>query len=263
MSIDLDAILRCACEAARAAGEVVAPRLGRPRVIKDKASGPVTDCDIEAENAALAVIQRAFPSHGILSEEKGSAGSGPVRWVIDPLDGTSNFIRGIPWYAVSVAFEVGGRVEVGVVYAPSLDLLFAAVRGQGAHLSGRAMQVSNVRTLAGSMVDIGLRQEDWADPGKIACLSRLAATGAEIRSLNACALDLAFVATGWLEGYWDVHTAPWDAAAGALLVTEAGGRVAMRAKATAQDSAAVLLASNAHVGDLLRDILDGRRRNPT
>jgi len=263
MSIDLDAVLRCACEAARTAGEVVAPRLGRPGIIKDKASGPVTDCDIQAEDSALAVIHRAFPGHGILSEEKGSAGSGPVRWVIDPLDGTINFIRGIPWYAVSVAFEVGGRVEVGVVYAPSLAFLFTAVRGQGAHLNGRAIQVSNVRTLAGSLVDIGFRQEDWTDSGKVACISRLAATGAVIRSLNACALDLAFVAAGWLEGYWDVHTAPWDVAAGALLVAEAGGRVAMRAKATAKDSAAVLLASNAHVGDLLRDILDGRRRNPT
>ncbi len=120
MSINLDAVLRCACEAARTAGELVAARLGRPGIIKDKASGPATDCDIQAEDSALAVIHRAFPGHGVLSGEKGSAGSGPVRWVIDPLDGTINFIPGIPWYAVSVAFAATGALLVAEPLDPSL-----------------------------------------------------------------------------------------------------------------------------------------------
>lgn len=187
----------------------------------------MTDCDFRAEEATLDVIQRAFPDHGILSEERGavSSVSGFPRWVVDPLDGTSNFIRGVPWYAISVAFETRTGTEVGVVYAPALGLLFSAIKGRGARLNGRAVHASATRTLRGSLIDGGLPREGWADSTVLSGFSRLSAAGADLRSLNACALDLAFVACGRLEAYWDEFVSPWDMAAGGLLVREAGGRI--------------------------------------
>jgi len=255
MGIDLNAALQCACDAARAAGEVIASRLGDPGTVRGKPNGPVTDCDVQAEAAALAVIRRAFPDHAILSEETGSVGTGPFRWIIDPLDGTINFIRGIPWYDVSVAFEAEGRVEAGAVYAPALDLLFAGTRGGGASLNGRPMRVSDIATLPGSMVDVGFVREVWADSRMLAGASRLAAAGVEIRSLNACALDLAFVACGRLEAYWDVYTSLWDVAAGILLIEEAGGRVTLRASGAALGSGPVVLGSNGRIHGALCDAL--------
>ena len=256
MKVDLDAVLRCASEAVRAAGAVLAPRLGRPGTIRTKPTGPVSEMDIRAEAAIVGVIRRAFPGHAILSEEMGAVGTALARWIADPLDGTSNFARGIPWYDVSLAFELEGRVEVGVVYAPALDLLFSAVRGHGTRLNDRSIQVSDLRTVAGSMVDVGFTREHWADPSEVAKASRLAAAGAEVRSLNACGLDLGFVAAGWLEGYWDPRVAPWDHAAGALLVAEAGGRFVNSPKPDAADAAAAILASNGHVHDALSRILE-------
>lgn len=255
MGIDLNAVLQCASDAARAAGQVIAPRLGNPATIRGKAHGPVTDCDVQAEAAAISVIRGAFPDHAILSEEAGQVGTSPYRWIIDPLDGTVNFIRGIPWYDVSVAFEAEGSVEAGAVYAPALDMLFAGRRGKGASLNGRPMRVSDMAVLAGSMVDVGFGREDWSDSSMLAGASRLAASGAEIRSLNACALDLAFVASGQLEGYWDAHTSLWDVSAGILLIEEAGGRVTVRERGDALGSGLMVLGSNRHLHDALCQVL--------
>ncbi|MDR7523265.1 MAG: inositol monophosphatase family protein [Armatimonadota bacterium] len=246
---DLDALLRCACDAARAAGDAVSPWLGRAVPMRATTPGPVTKADLDAEQAALAVIRRAFPAHAVLSEEQGLTGTDPRRWILDPLDGTANFVRGIPWYDVSVAFETGGRVEVGVVYAPALGWLFTAVRGRGAWLNGRPIAVSTHGTLEGGVVDVGFRRQDWTDPSRLACLARLSQAGVELRSLNACALDLAFVAAGWLEAYWDVWAHPWDVAAGKVLVREAGGRVTERPLAQAPDAPMVIVGSNAGLHD--------------
>lgn len=258
VTVDLDAVLRCACEAAQAAGRVLAPRLGRVGRVKEKTSGPVTDCDIEAEEAALAVIRRTFPGHASLSEEEGSRGGGPFRWIVDPLDGTTNFVHGVPWYDVSIAFESQGIVDVGVVSAPTLGLLFTGVRGRGAHLNGHRIQVSQARILAGSFIDVGFRRDDWVDPTTMSRLSHLARAGTDIRSLNACALDLAFVAAGWLDGYWDMYTSVWDVAAGTLLVAEAGGRVTLQPHPDAKNGGSVIVASNPHIHRLLCNVLQMR-----
>jgi myo-inositol-1(or 4)-monophosphatase len=210
-----------------------------------KPTGPVTDADLRAEAALVAVVRGRFPDHALLSEEAGSLGEGPARWIADPLDGTANFLRGVPWYDVSLAFELDGRVEVGVVRAPALGLSFSAVRGRGAWLDGRPMRASERGTLAGSVVDLGFGRADWADPDRLARVARLAADGAEVRSHNACGIDLAFVAAGWLEAYWDELVEVWDTAAGALLVTEAGGRVTERARADVRPGVTAILASNA------------------
>lgn len=248
-------ILSCAARAALAAGEILRPRLGKAGGIREKSSGgPVTDCDLRAEEATLTVIERAFPNHAILSEERGVVRAGFPRWVVDPLDGTSNFIRGVPWYAVSVAFETESGTEVGVVYAPALGLLFSAIKGRGARLNGRTVRASNTRTLRGSLIDVGLPREGWADSTILSGFSRLSAAGADLRSLNACALDLAFVACGRLEAYWDEFVSPWDMAAGRLLVREAKGRITTEPASTKHEGHR-LLASNAALHKPLRRLL--------
>lgn len=254
MTIDLDAILKCAADAARSAGDVLTPQLGRTGGLRMKPTGPVTDADLQAEREIVATIRRAFPDHAILSEEMGSTGAGPTRWIIDPLDGTANFIHCIPWYDVSVAFEIDGRIEAGVVFAPSLDLLFMAARSRGTSLNGVPVQTSEKRSLSGSLIDLGFAPVDWKDPALVRHVTRLAQMGAEIRSLNACGLDLAFIAAGWLEGYWDLHVSSWDVAAGSLLVTEAGGRVLSRFT-TGPEEKLMVLASNAHLYSTLCELL--------
>jgi myo-inositol-1(or 4)-monophosphatase len=255
VTFDLDRVLRCAEEAVRAAAAVLAPRLGQPGTVRQKPAGPVTESDLLAETALVSVIRAHFPDHAILSEEMGAVGVGPARWVADPLDGTVNFARGVPWYDVSLAFEVGGRVEVGVVHAPGLGQLFSAVRGQGAWLDGRRIRVSGRAELAGGLVDVGLSREDWSDPARQARVGRLAAAGAEVRSLNACGLDLAFVAAGRLEAYWDEHVEIWDTAAGALLVAEAGGRVSEHPRPGGRAGVTAILASNGFVHGSLGELL--------
>jgi len=245
VTVDLDAVLRCAGEAVRAAGAELAPRLGRPGTVRMKPTGPVTDADLRAEAALVEVIRGHFPGHALLSEEAGAMGESSARWIADPLDGTANFARGVPWYDVSLAFELEGRVEVGVVHAPSLGQVFSAVRGLGAWLDGRPIRASDRPTLAGSLVDVGFSRVDWADPDRLARVARLAEDGAEVRCLNACGLDLAFVAAGWLEAYWDELVEIWDTAAGALLVAESGGRVVARPRSDARPGATAILASNA------------------
>ena len=254
MTIDLDAVLKCAGDAARAAGDILKPQLGRVGGLRMKPTGPVTDADLQAEREIVATIRDAFPDHAILSEEMGSSGAGSARWVIDPLDGTANFIHCIPWYDVSVAFEIDGRIDAGVVFAPSLDLLFTAARGRGASLNGIPLQTSDKRSLSGGLIDFGFALVDWKDPAVLGHVTRLAQMGTEIRSLNACGLDLAFIAAGWLEGYWDLHVSLWDMAAGGLLVTEAGGRVLSRQTAGHEQNLTIL-ASNAHLFDILCELL--------
>lgn len=259
MRLDLDAVLRCACDAALAAGRTLASRLGDAGRIRLKPTGPVTDSDVRAERAALAIIRRAFPDHAVLSEEEGAAGAGHSRWIVDPLDGTVNFIHGIPWYDVSIAYEHRGHVVVGVVYAPSLDLLFTCVRRQGTRLNGRPVRSSTRRTLAGSLVDTGLQHDDWANDRIVGGLAGLSAAGVNVRSMNACGVDLAYVSAGWIEGYFDAQVSLWDLAAGSLLVREAGGRVTTWTNHSAADGASIILASNAHLhGRLLRLFGPGR-----
>jgi myo-inositol-1(or 4)-monophosphatase len=254
-AVDLQAVLRCAEEAVRAAGAELAPRLGRPGAVRMKPTGPVTEADLRAEAALVEVIRGRFPGHALLSEEAGAIGAGPARWIADPLDGTANFSRGVPWYDVSLAFELEGRVEVGVVHAPALGLVFSAVRGQGAWLDGRPLRPSDRPALAGSVVDVGFGRADWTDPDRLARIARLAADGADVRSLNACGIDLAFVAAGRLEAYWDELVEIWDTAAGALLVTEAGGRVVARPRPDARPGASAVLASSAALHGRLAELL--------
>src|SRR5205807_1342420 len=206
----------------RAGGAVLRARYGRPGRItmKPHGAGPVSEADLASEAAILARL-RTTPIP-VLSEEAGGAGSGR-RWIVDPLDGTGNFIRHLPWFGVGVALATDDAVELGVVYVPITDELFAAARGRGATLNGGRIRVSETGSLAQSCIVTSIDQGMCAVPANIRRFARVAARVAEMVSPNAALVDLAYVAAGRTDGFWEDGLAPWDMAAGSVLLEEAGG----------------------------------------
>ncbi len=188
----------------------------------------LTRADQEAEKVILEGLRKAFPDDAILAEESGeSGGSERPRWIIDPLDGTTNFVHALPIFAVSIArFDATGRAEVGVVYLPRLNELFAARRGHGATLNGRSIVVSSRSIPMQSVLATGFHyQRQHLVESNVDHFAKFVFGVRGIRRLGAASVDLAYVAAGRLDGYWEPHLSPWDVAAGALLVQEAGGRV--------------------------------------
>jgi len=219
--------LAIAIKAARRGGDVLQRALSNvARVpLKEKERYDyVSEVDQFAEKEIVNEIHRAFPDHAILGEEGGSSGSGDTVWIIDPLDGTHNYLRGIPHYCVSIAQQVDGKLEHAVVYDPFKEELFTASRGRGATLNNTRIRASNKIALEGSLLATAMpfRTRQYA-------ASHLQMTRAmfdevdDIRRLGSAALDLAYVAAGRVDGYWEIGLRPWDIAAGALLVREAGG----------------------------------------
>ena len=241
-----------AVKAARMAGSVIIrhlPRLGSIPVIEKGRLDFATEVDRLAEAEIIRELKRAFPKHAFLAEESGEIGKSKSVWVIDPLDGTHNYIRGIPHYSVSIALVEGGEALYGVVYDPVRDELFTAARGAGAFLNDRRIRVADRTGLEGALLVTGFpyRQHRHLDP-------QLAMTGAllrqceDIRRTGSAALDLAYVAAGRFDGYWEIGLKPWDMAAGALLVREAGGLVTdFNGEKTFMDTGN-LVASNIKVG---------------
>ena len=186
----------------------------------------VTEFDRRAEESIAAVIRSAFPDDSIVAEEGSLGGSDQSRrWIVDPIDGTTNFSHAFPYVAVSVAYEEHGSVLLGAVYDPTRDELFVAERGRGVELNGRPIRVSTVDRLALSLVSTGFPYERDLLPIALEQLGRMARVAQSVRRLGAAALELAYVACGRLDAFWEVRLEPWDCAAGALLVEEAGGRV--------------------------------------
>jgi myo-inositol-1(or 4)-monophosphatase len=184
----------------------------------------VTDADRASEALIVAAICRQYPESSILIEESGAHhGTSADRWIVDPLDGTTNFAHGYPPFCVSIALERAGELIVGVVYVPRLDECFAAERGAGATLNGRPIRTSEVETVAESLVCTGFVPGRWER--NAAGFTRLMDAAQAVRRDGAAALDLAYVAAGRFEAFWEFDLKPWDIAAGALLVREAGGIV--------------------------------------
>ena len=180
----------------------------------------VSQADIEAERAVLDVLTHAYPEHGVLAEESGPQEGSEYTWVIDPLDGTTNFLHGFPMFAVSVAAMRNGILEHGVVYDPLRDEMFTASRGEGAQLNGKRLRVSSTRQLTPALLGTGFPFRDLSimDPWMRSFQSLVPKT-AGIRRAGAAALDLAYVAAGRLDGFWEFGLKPWDMAAGALSVS--------------------------------------------
>jgi len=221
-------MLNIAVKAARRAGSVInrAVLEGGLEVRAKNRNDYVTQVDRAAEGAIIDVIRRAYPEHGFLAEESGAtAGARPdYRWIIDPLDGTTNFIHGFPQYCVSIALEHKGTLTQAVIYDPSKNELFTATRGRGAFLDDRRIRVSKCTQLADALVGTGF---PFKELGRIerylGQLRTLMTESSGVRRAGAAALDLAYVAAGRLDAFWELGLSPWDMAAGALLIQEAGG----------------------------------------
>jgi myo-inositol-1(or 4)-monophosphatase len=223
-------LVNIAVGAARRAGEVIVRNLDRGGGItaSEKSRNDfVTEVDRAAEQVLIATIRKSYPDHGFLAEESGSHDGSDYTWIIDPLDGTTNFLHGFPQFAVSVACRHRDRMEVGVVLDPLRGELFTAARGEGAQLDGRRLRVTQRLGLDGALIGTGFPYREnkrWLKP-YLAMLEYVMDNTAGVRRPGAAALDLAYVAAGRLDGFWEVGLAPWDTAAGILLITEAGGRV--------------------------------------
>jgi myo-inositol-1(or 4)-monophosphatase len=221
--------LRVAIEAARRAGDLLRRELRGPRRIafKGTPTNLVTEMDARAEALIVEALRAAFPDDALLAEEGGSApGRSGRRWIIDPLDGTTNYAHGIPIFAVSIALETGGRVAAGVVYDPNHGELFTAERGAGAFVNGERLAVSSASTLDGSLLCTGFPYDVRETPhNNFRQYTTFSLRTQGVRRMGSAVIYLAYVAAGRLDGYWELKLGPWDAAAGSLLVEEAGGRV--------------------------------------
>jgi myo-inositol-1(or 4)-monophosphatase len=234
------------------------------RVEKKGTIDLVTEIDLECERMCRGVLAERFPDHDILAEELGGAPAGRPRsryqWVFDPLDGTTNYAHGLPIYCASLGLEIDGRREVAAVYDPSRQELFTAERGEGAYLNGRRLAVSTTATLLDALLVTGFPYDVHQQSGDLvelfgAFLGRARA----VRRLGSAALDLCYVAAGRFEAFWEQHLKPWDVAAGALVVEEAGGRVTGMDDTPFDPAAAHLVASNGHVhGEMLAVIREFR-----
>lgn len=223
-------LLNIAIRAARRAGEIIVramPRLDSLEITTKGRNDFVTEVDQTAEREIIGIIRRSYPEHAFLAEESGAQGEHETVWVIDPLDGTTNFLHGFPQFAVSIAVEHRGRPEVAVVYDPLRQELFTAARGGGAQLDNRRIRVSKQRGLDGALIATGFpyrEHEPWLD-SYLAMMRTLMAQTAGLRRPGAASLDLAYVAAGRVDAFWEFGLKPWDTAAGILLIQEAGGHI--------------------------------------
>jgi myo-inositol-1(or 4)-monophosphatase len=225
-------ILSIAIKAARRAGSVInrATLDGSILDVRSKNTNDfVTQVDKGAEEAAIGVIRGAYPDHAILAEESGENLGGSrtdYRWIIDPLDGTTNFIHGFPQYCVSIGIEHRGALAHAVVYDPGKNELFTASKGRGAFLNDRRLRVTRCQKLADALVGTGFpfKELSRVDP-YLRQLRTVMSSCAGVRRAGSAALDLAYVAAGRLDAFWEMGLSPWDMAAGALLIQEAGGLV--------------------------------------
>jgi myo-inositol-1(or 4)-monophosphatase len=225
----MHAMTNIAIRAARQAGKMLLRyynRLDQLTVAEKSENDFVSEADQVAEETILNIIRRAYPDHAILAEETGEIGKGDYLWIIDPLDGTTNYLHGFPQFAVSIALRYRGKLMCGVVYDPLRDELFIAEQGSGAYLNDRRIRASARRNLTGALLGTGIPYRDrrYLD-AYLGMLKALVVDTAGIRRPGSAALDLAYVAAGRIDGFWELGLAPWDFAAGALLIREAGGVV--------------------------------------
>jgi len=224
------ALLNIAVRAARNAGEVIIRSLNRLESLTITSKGRndfVSEVDHAAEQEIIKVIHKHYPNHAILAEESGRSGENDTVWIIDPLDGTTNFLHGFPTFCVSIACQHKGRLEHGVVYDPISQEIFTATRGAGAHLDNRRIRVSKQRTLEGALLSTGFpyRANMRYIDSYLGMLRSVMENTAGVRRPGSAALDLAYVAAGRTDAYWEIGLSPWDTAAGTLLVREAGGLI--------------------------------------
>lgn len=220
--------LETAIDLCRAAGDILNYYADRDKLVEFKGhANLVTIADKKSEELIIGGILSRYPSHSILAEESGATQSGaPVKWIIDPLDGTTNFAHGYPFYCVSIAVEEKGEIVCGAVYDPVREEMFSAARGAGAYRNGERLKVSNVDRLSQALLITGFPYNfrERLDT-VIRQFGKFLVASQAVRRGGSAALDLCYVASGRLDGFWELYLQPWDTAAGHVILEEAGGRV--------------------------------------
>jgi myo-inositol-1(or 4)-monophosphatase len=243
--------LNIAVRAARSGGRVLLRYLEHVEKLDVRAKSHndfVSEVDRRAEEAILQVLRATYPDHAILAEESGAHGKSDFEWVVDPLDGTTNYLHGFPQFSVSVALRHRGRLECGVVYDPLREEMFTAARGAGAQLNERRVRVANRQSLDGALIGTGFpfREQRHLD-AYLGMFKTMIQATAGVRRPGSAALDFAYVACGRTDGFWEVGLSEWDFAAGALLVSEAGGTVSDLAGGTRHFETGNVVAGNLKV----------------
>ncbi|PWT87903.1 MAG: inositol monophosphatase [Blastocatellia bacterium] len=257
-------LLNFAIQTARDAGSLLIQKLGAAQISKKGDIDLVTEADIAAEQLIIERIRSHYPQHTILAEESGDAvtlgQSSDWKWIIDPLDGTTNYAHGYPCFCVSIAAEFKGAIEIGVVYDPMRNEMFAAERGQGATLNGRTIRVSDVDDLSRAMVCTGFpynvrERHDFARE-----FAKFTMSAQAVRRDGSAAIDLAYVACGRFDGFWEDGLNPWDMAAGVLLIEEAGGHVSNYSDQPLSIYTKQVLTSNGLVHQAMMSVLNDSQR---
>lgn len=253
-------MLNFAIQTARDAGAILVDRLGRAQVSNKGDIDLVTEADVASEQLIIERIRSHYPRHAILAEESGASeelntGKSEWKWIIDPLDGTTNYAHGYPCFCVSIGLEREGVIEIGVIYDPSRDELFAAERGQGATLNGRRMRVSDVADLNQAMLCTGFPYNVRERPNFARDFANFTMTAQAVRRDGSAAIDLAYLACGRFDGFWEDGLNAWDVAAGILLIEEAGGQITDFKGGPVDIYAAKLLASNGLIHDAMMRVL--------
>ncbi|WP_343853336.1 inositol monophosphatase family protein [Rhodanobacter soli] len=254
-----------AARAARSAGNVILRYMNRIdglNIVEKQQMDFVSEVDKLAEAEIIKELRRAYPDHAILAEESGATGKGPLTWVIDPLDGTHNYLRGIPHFCVSIALLEKGVPIHAVVFDPLRDELYTASKGDGAYLNDRRMRVSKRENLGGAMIATGFpfRQREHL-ASQLDMTRAILGQAEDIRRSGSAALDLAYVAAGRYDGYFEIGLKPWDMAAGVLLVHEAGGRYCDFAGRDGIPASGNIVAGNLNVAKALVDAI-GQQATP-
>jgi len=249
--------LDVAIEAAAAGAEVIADAFGKSAVPEMKGQfDPVTEVDHASERAILEVIERHRPSDAVLAEESGEIGDAERRWIIDPMDGTVNFIHGIPQVSVAVGLFAGDDGLVGVVHDPGRNEIFSAVKGGGATVNGSPIRVSETDNLERAVLATGFPYDHGDHAAAYAhTLGAVLERVNGIRRFGSAALDLAWTAAGRYEGYWELGIAPWDQAAGMVILREAGGRITHPDGSPSVPETPMLVATNGVLHEDLREIV--------
>ncbi|MCH9698733.1 MAG: inositol monophosphatase [Gammaproteobacteria bacterium] len=253
-------IQNIAVRAARSAGNIIVramQHMDERKIIHKAQNDYVSDVDQRAEQEIIQIIRRAYPSHAILAEESGQTEGDDFVWIIDPLDGTTNYLHHFPHFAVSIAIQYKGRLEHGIVYDPLKEEMFTATRGEGAILDNRRLRVSALKTTRGALIGTGIpfRNQQYMDD-YLQMLKVLSDGAAGIRRAGSAALDLAYVAAGRLDGFWELGLKPWDMAAGVLLISEAGGVVTDLSGQDAFYQSGNLLTANPKLHQYMQNLID-------